>query len=358
MKRCTPDFYAACLLGGALGDALGWTVEFLDIREIRARHGPGGIPAPEPSAAGIYEITDDTQMTLFTAEGLIRTKIESMVGGISPPPLALHRAYGRWYRTQTGPRPRDDEFAYEDGWLIREPALWNLRAPGNTCMAALAKSRNGTPALNDSKGCGTVMKTAPIGLIPRDSDGRAGSYHMAAEVARLTHGHPTAAVAAGFLSHLISLVRDGLDLKESCAEARLLIKDTRDAGETIGAVDAALRLAGAAGRVGPEEIEELGGGWVAEEAVAIALVAALRAESFEDGVRVAVNHSGDSDSTGAIAGNILGLMLGLKALPKAWLARLEMRETIETVARDLHAIFFTGAYGEAPKQWFAKYPGS
>ncbi len=93
-------------------------------------------------------------------------------------------------------------------------------------------------------------------------------------------------------------------------------------------------------------VEDLGQGWVAEEALAIGLMAAGRAlrddefegdeERFVAGVAMAVNHRGDSDSTGSIAGQILGAALGVGVLPRRCLDRLELREVVEQVAADLH----------------------
>jgi len=71
-----------CLLGGAVGDALGWPVEFMKIDEIRRRYGPDGIREYDPSApGGLGAITDDTQMTLFTAEGILRSTTRCMEHG-------------------------------------------------------------------------------------------------------------------------------------------------------------------------------------------------------------------------------------------------------------------------------------
>ena len=80
----------------------------------------------------------------------------------------------------------------------------------------------------------------------------------------------------------------------------------------------------------------MGEGWVGEEALAIGLYCALDAgNDFVRGVRLAVNHGGDSDSTGSITGNILGALLGEKAIPSAWLARLEVCEVIRKVGEEL-----------------------
>jgi len=69
-------------------------------------------------------------------------------------------------------------------------------------------------------------------------------------------------------------------------------------------------------------------------------------------VLLAVNHSGDSDSTGAITGNLLGLMLGVGAIPEKWLAELELRAEIEAMAGDLFKQF------EDTDARLSRYPGS
>ncbi len=114
--------------------------------------------------------------------------------------------------------------------------------------------------------------------------------------------------------------------------------------ECAGALRAAIREVGSV-RVCSEAVESLGGGWVAEEALAIAVFCALKAQDFAHGVLLAVNHSGDSDSTGAIAGNILGTLLGFEALPEALLSPLEQRAEIDQVARDLASVS-GGAIGD------------
>ncbi|WP_341303227.1 ADP-ribosylglycohydrolase family protein [Pseudomonas sp. TMP25] len=109
----------------------------------------------------------------------------------------------------------------------------------------------------------------------------------------------------------------------------------------------------------PEGIAELGGGWIAEEALSIGLWCALMAETFEQGVLWAVNHSGDSDSTGLIAGHLLGMQLGVEAIPQRWLRNLELRQVIEQVAQDIEWVpqHYCGDGGEHDGAIWARYPG-
>ena len=109
----------------------------------------------------------------------------------------------------------------------------------------------------------------------------------------------------------------------------------------------------------PERIDEFGGGWIAEEALAIGIWCALTATSFEQGLINAVNHSGDSDSTGMIAGHLLGVQYGTAAIPVRWYEGLELRCVIEKVAEDIERVprDYSGDGGEFDQQIERRYPG-
>lgn len=351
-----------CLLAGAIGDALGAPVEFSSLEEIRRVHGSKGVTGflPAYGLAG-GAITDDTQMTLFTAEGLLRGWIRQSERGIpAHPPSVIRRAYFRWLHTQGMPWP-DPEWPMEEepGWLVRVDGLHHRRAPGTTCLSALAAGglgEIGRPA-NDSKGCGGVMRVAPVGLVDVSDP-----FRVAVETAAITHGHPSGYLAAGFLGELVARLRGGASLVDAIGETRLVLTSYEDYEEVLHAVDAAVGLAGR-GRPSAEQLETLGGGWVAEEALAIALCCALVAEDTLDGLLLAVNHSGDSDSTGAITGNILGIIEGEAALPAEMLDWLELREVITQLADDLVDAFWGEGIGDAWgyddtfKRWLERYPG-
>jgi ADP-ribosylglycohydrolase len=161
----TQERFLGCLLGGAVGDALGAPVEFMDRSTILRRFGSAGITRYAPAYGGIGTITDDTQMTLFTAEGLIRGWVRGCFKGITSYTGVTAHAYLRWLQTQ-GERPGCHmPGTDEPGWLFEQRPLHSRRAPGNTCLAALrAMNYLGEPARNDSKGCGGVMRVAPVGL--------------------------------------------------------------------------------------------------------------------------------------------------------------------------------------------------
>jgi len=142
MKR-DQDHFRGCLLGGAIGDALGWPVEFMRATEIKNQYGDRGITELVQNSDGKAEITDDTQMTLFTAEGLLRAETRGREEGICHPPSVVYYAYQRWLHTQGYPKNKDLDWIF-DGWLIRTKQLFPKRAPGNTCISALLSRKQGT----------------------------------------------------------------------------------------------------------------------------------------------------------------------------------------------------------------------
>jgi ADP-ribosylglycohydrolase len=287
-------------------------------------------------------------MTLFTAEGLLRAHNRWRERGIVNFAPIVHRAYLRWLATQGIDAPGFTDLD-RDSWLLREPRLLHRRAPGNTCLSALASGQAGTmvTAINDSKGCGGVMRVAPAGLACVDP------FTAGCELAALTHGHPSGYLAAGFFAAVIARCRKGQLLTSAIVRATTELRRHARHKETLAAVQSAVELARTA-RPTPQNVERLGAGWVAEEALAIALYCALTARTFAEGVLAAVNHSGDSDSTGAITGSILGVMHGVSAIPPAWLRRLELRDVIEAVAGDLYRHF--GSQSRRPVEDANRYP--
>jgi ADP-ribosylglycohydrolase/protein-tyrosine phosphatase len=352
--RTTLDLLArvrGCLLGGACGDALGAPVEFMQLAEIRQRYGPQGIVDFDRAYGRVGAITDDTQMTLFTAEGLIRACVRDRLRGVCSYPMVVHHAYVRWLLTQ-GEEPGNPEiWRARDGWLIRTEALWSRRAPGNTCLAALRSvSTLGHSARNDSKGCGGVMRMAPAGLV---GWALGDPFRLGMELAHLTHGHPSGYLAAGYLAAVLAAIARGAHLTGALEAADVALASHEGRGEVEVAVARARRLAVRGRRdVVPRD---LGQGWVAEEALAVAVWCALAAHGPEDAIILAANHDGDSDSTASIAGQIVGALHGPSVLPTRWLERLELRDEIERLSRDLALIAGETVF-DAERLW-DDYPG-
>ena len=343
------DHCVGCLLGGAVGDALGAPIEFMGLREIRSNFGSKGVTTFVAGRNPAGSITDDTQMTMFTAEGLLRAACRANKRGICAPVPVIHHAYIRWLNTQ-GERSASKRQADScDGWLISVPELHARRAPGNTCLSALIGGEMGTieRPINNSKGCGGVMRVAPAGMMWFGSD----PFRCGCQIAAITHGHPSGYLAAGCLAMIIAELLKGTSLEEATLNTMTVLKSWPHHAECLEAIELALSLS-KRGSPSAEEIEQIGGGWIAEEAIAISIYCAMTTDGdFARAVCLAVNHSGDSDSTGAITGNIVGAMLGRQAIDEAWLSSLELRHQIEDLAKDLHTGF------RDDDAWFERYPG-
>jgi len=339
------DRIKGCLLGGAVGDALGAPVEFMSLSEIKRTFGNQGVTDYSKAHGRRGAITDDTQMTLFTAEGLLRahTRKSSRTASV------VRHAYIRWLNTQ-GEKSESKYNGVWDGWLYRIPELHSRRAPGNSCLSALRSHKIGKMEnpINDSKGCGGVMRIAPVGLFYDDP---LEAFEVGCEIAAVTHGHPTGYLVSGCLTAIISFILSGHSLDESIKEAVRILKAKEDSEECVEAINTALRLVRDQNPT-PNTVENIGEGWIAEEALAISIYCALCYENdFTQGVLLAVNHGGDSDSTGAITGNILGALLGKNAIPNEWLDELELRNVIEEISSDLNIKF------KDEDSWRDKYPG-
>ena len=342
------DRIRGSLIGGAIGDALGYPVEFIySFGEIQKRYRERGITRldtkqhwlEEAEQAGKAEVSDDTQMTLFTANGLLNAKKQ----GISLK-YGICRAYIEWYLTQIGKKSPK----YSDCWISDVPELNHRRAPGNTCMSSLDDIYRGKDPMNNSKGCGGVMRVAPIPLYAAVQNRMSidEADLLAAEAAEITHQHPLGYISAALMSHVIYRLaldieptREGLEryIMEGVTTIRKQYQTYHNDVERMAELAERAIFLLDNGKTDLENIGHLGEGWTGEEALAIALYCALKHfDSFEDAMIAAVNHGGDSDSTGAVTGNILGAAIGYEAIPQYYKDDLEMHDLILHMADDLY----------------------
>ncbi len=335
--------YKGCLIGGASGDALGYAVEFLELCEIFRRYGENGI-TEYALVNGVAQISDDTQMTLFTAEALCWAEYENIERGLSLPYIScIRHNYKAWYVTQTAkyPLPEDSNPSY----IMTLPELYSCRAPGNTCLSVIENNCFGTieKPTNKSKGCGGVMRVAPIGLFFGKNYPMEKIDMLAAQAAALTHGHSLGYIPAAALAHIIHLIvhQETTSLIDAIAGMKISMEKLFSYDEHISEftdiIDKAVELSSNHDIDDIGAIRELGEGWVAEETLAIALYCSLKYENdFEKALIAAVNHDGDSDSTGALTGNILGAYLGIENIPQKFIDTLELKDYILELAEDLY----------------------
>ena len=346
--------FRGCLVGGAAGDALGYAVEFVSEKTIFGEYGKNGITEYSLSHKnGKAIISDDTQMTIFTAGGLIDYFKKPQDNS---PMRAVAEAYMEWLLTQEVYFDEAEGYlgnfdnAYSLPKLMSVPELYKRRAPGITCLSALRSRRErgdlGAESylkskLNNSKGCGGVMRVAPVGLISGMSVEETDL--LAAEAAAYTHCHSLGYMPAAVLADVVRRCvynERGLTLKEIVTEARdtvgRIFADDKNIRELTDFIDLAIELS-ENDRADLDNIHRLGEGWVGDEALYISLYCCLRhPDDFSAAVIASVNHKGDSDSTGAITGNILGAMLGLDAIEEKWKTKLELYPLLIDVADELY----------------------
>ncbi len=330
-----PDYPArvlATLAAGAAGDAYGYTVEFDRADAISSTWGPAGLDSPDALLERLgtesLPISDDTQLTLFVADGLLEWIDWQNQGQMADAAACVWLACLRWHRTQTGALPEGAPPA-QDTWLDARRELHVRRAPGNACLSGLADPGMGVPTdpkNPDSKGCGTIMRSAPYGMVPGLPDTHVASF--ARQGAVLTHGHPTAWTSAAAFALIVDALFAGRTLAEAVEASRTwLAAQGADGAEALAALEGALALAEEAERDddgtrlgAPGHLPVgLGEGWVAEETLAIAVYAALVAERLTEtpaaalhlALRIGANHDGDSDSTASLAGQLLGAAHGM-----------------------------------------------
>lgn len=331
------------LIGGAIGDAFGYPVEFVNsFEEIKAKYGEEGITAYDTSYTWLYEkfdkalFSDDTQMTLYTAEGLLEAERSGR-----PIVATICNAYLAWFGRQVGKKVK---ISY-DSELSKIDELNQRRAPGNTCLSALLSIYNGKDPMNSSKGCGGIMRVAPIGLY--------GATHgwsleetakLAGEVAELTHLHPLSTYPSAALAVIVQLcVSDDETIDgsrfEAIVEKSLEVvsgaygDDAPSMADFKNLIRKALRLEDNLLQDWEIIENDLGGGWVAEETLAIAVFSVIRhIDDFNACMICSVNHGGDSDSTGAVAGNIIGAIIGYEAIPDKFTNSIQLKELLITTA--------------------------
>lgn len=378
------DSIRGCLMAGAAGDALGYEVEFMNRSAILSRYGQEGITRFELDSNDKALISDDTQMTLFTANGMLMGLTRGYMRGIGGrPEKYVDGAYIDWYSTQT----QEYGLFMKHTWLRDLPEMAHRRAPGNTCMNACANMIRGKEVHNNSKGCGGIMRVAPMALLDAGYASRGEhTYSLeelaeaGGEIAESTHKHPLGFLPAALLTVLIYKV---VPLSPEQVRKSFF----RIAAETLGVLDLiykgkyevdkrylhelsqrALDLA-KSDVPDAEAVRQLGEGWTGEEAWAIALYCAARhIDSVEKAIIASVNHDGDSDSTGSITGNIMGAIYGYEHIRernifcpqgKALEQTLELSEIILALADDLSTGCIISEYDPidtpAKRQWYERY---
>ena len=313
--------FKGCLLGLAIGDALGAPVEFLSLEKIREKYGETGIAefdVWDGFKPGSY--SDDTQLSLATAKGCIHAHFNLMREGESRSQEFVYKSYQEWLES------------------LKDPFL--VRRPGYTCMNVLQSGERGSIGnpINESIEASGLLRTASVGLaFPPGMAFREG-----ADYAALTHGQPTAYYAAGFFAEIIAHIIEGKSLQDAVELSIEQLTAFDDHKDLLQCVEKALELFIYQTR-DQDSIAQLGEGVTAAEVLAIGVFCSLKhVVEFPEGVRASINHSGASSSSGLVTGAILGALLGYEGIPETWSLQVENAQEIAEIAEDMHKVFKQG----------------
>ena len=358
------DQYIGCMIGGAVGDTLGYAVEFKNIEEIQKKYGETGI-TEQQLINGKAQISDETQLTLFTAVGLLvgktRGRFNQTVDMYSS---YLATCYSDWLYTQQEEKLQPKKTYYT--WLCNIPDMYSRRAPENTNISSIYSGEIGSieEPINNSNSCGAVIRVAPIGLCFDTEEFTLDEIDtIGINSALITHGHPLGYIPCVALVHMIHVISHNNDIKLLDAivdmKAKIYDKyefveciDNRNLNYFITLIDRAIDLVDKEVE-DVEAIQMLGRGRAAEETLAIAIYCSLKYEyDFEKGIIAAANHTGASDSTASIVGNILGTYLGYNSIPSKFIDNLEFKDIIMEIAEDLYN---SNKINYMDKNWEDKY---
>jgi ADP-ribosylglycohydrolase len=303
-------YFRGCLLGGAAADARGYGIKS-DSRDL---------------------VSDNTQMTCFTVDGLIWADERAIRRGVYAYIPCLFYSYQKWYYTQTGNlADKNYEFILQ-GEILEWEDLFARRGTGETSIEALAGSignKYGTikNRINNSNGCGSITRVAPIGLYFWKNPEVA--FRIGAESSALTHGHIDAILASGYYAAFIAYGIQGRE-PEECAEAALsILKKHKDSKACSSKIELAIKKARSQEST-TKAMEKIGGGFTADEVAALATFLTLRYKDDYDGaILAATTFNGNTDSILPITGNAIGTMYGHSVIPKKWINKLELVDLIK-----------------------------
>lgn len=334
--------YRGCLLGLAVGDAMGYTVDNRSWQEIREDYGPNGLLGYD-LVNGYAEITSYTQIAAFTCNGLLFGLTRGqMLGKMAPFIKYIALSSQEWAVSQRAWGRPSKSYC----WLLRKSDLCTRRCMDTRMLDTLTRQRLGTmeTPVNNSDSPASLTSALGVGLFysPERMDQEEVDL-LGAEAVALTQGRPTAFLSGAVLTHIIStlLYHPNASLKAVVVSAVETMKEHfghqySQAYEVATAIRHAITYALSPG-LNPVDVMERLGCTDSATVLAGAIYACLAAgEDFDSAMIIAVNHSGRSAAVGAIAGAIAGLRLGEEALPDFYVECLEPAETLRELADDLY----------------------
>ena len=334
--------YRGCLLGMAVGDAMGYTVDARSWQEIQEDYGPNGLLGYD-LVNGYADVTSYTQIAAFTCNGLLFGLTRGQMTGKMAPFIkyialsacewaALQRAWGRPNKTYC--------------WLGRKEEMCRRHCMDTRMVETLNRKNLGTLETPTNSASGPYSLSSAIGVglfFDEDRMDQQEIDRLGAEAVALTQGNPTAFLSGAVLTHIMSklLRKPNASLKKVALEAVEAMKEQfghqySQAYDIATLVRDAITYSETHGVRAVEVMERLGCDNAAQVLAGAIYTCLVCGDDFDRAMIVSVNHSGRSAAVGAIVGAILGIRLGEEALPEFYIECLEPAEVLRELADDLY----------------------
>lgn len=344
-----------CLLGLAVGDAMGFPVDEKTWNEIQEDYGPNGLLGYDlvngQAAASAY-----TQVAAYVSNGLLlgitRGKPENYL-------RYIHLSLREWARAQHFPRDPERSWC----WVAKIPQMRVRKCKDSRMLDAL---RMETPAtmerpINRAASTGSLPAAVAIGLacndkgLPRNLAGELGAQTVA-----LTHGNPETFLCGSVLAETVASIAENSDLPlkthyQKAIDGMVIRYSARfaQAQPLAERLMAAIALSEQEGTDSRAQMENFRCD-TAEQCLCAAMYATLVCGGdFDTAMILSVNHSGRSGAVGALTGGILGAVMGADALPEFYLECLESAKILEALASDL--ALGSPTFGLFDDDWDQKY---
>lgn len=336
------DAYRGCLLGLAIGDAMGYPVDTKTWKQIQEDYGPYGLMGYD-LRNGYAEVSSHTQLAVFSCNGLLLGLTRGQVYGKMAP---LVRYVGVAQQEWAIGQRRYDQPGRNRCWVFRISEMRHRHCTDTRMVETLNRDKPGsleepvnrydTPAsLASAVSAGIFAETGKLGLKEAD--------RLGAECVALTHGHPLAFLPGAMIAHvIIDCLRHGdIPLKAIVKKSLRALQEQfvrefpREISQITALVEQAVSLADERLTQPATAMERLKCDTGAE-VLAGALYAALLCEDdFDNAMIVAANHSGRSAAVCCLTGAILGAKLGEEALPEFYMDGLYIADILRELADDL-----------------------
>ena len=334
--------YRGCLLGMAVGDAMGYTVDNRSWQEIQEDYGPNGLLGYD-LVNGYADVTSYTQLAAFTCNGLLFGLTRGQMTGRMAPFIKYVALSSREWAASQRPWGRPSRTYC---WLLRRPELCRRHCMDTRMMDTLSRENLGTleTPRNHFADPGGMTSAIGVGLFfHEDRMDQQEIDRLGAEAVALTHGSPTAFLSGAVLTHLISRMpkHPNASLKALILDAVESVKDQfghqySQIFEIGTLVRHAITYAQSPNLRPQEVMEQLSCDNAAQVLAGAVYSCLISGGDFDRAMITAVNHSGRSACVGAIVGAILGIRLGEEALPDFYVECLEPAETLRELADDLY----------------------